>query len=373
MGRGDCRARIDASDLAAAQRCYAGLAGDAIDDDARLARSLAGIVEVWRLRPLEQLEAPKPTMDALRFFDSGRLALVGSGLVAGGVAGVVSSVTLQNGLSPPSLWWWPANIVATLVGAGLGGGASLVWGLTDDKASDGDVHLVRAALVLGTFHSALVPAGWMLAGTRPNPTTALPWAALSVAGMAGPVVGAFLFNAVAQTHESAGALGLTFGALGGTLFTIGVLGADVLRAEFLRDNPDAAAALPFWLWAAVDGSFVAGALLAPVFNLSPLDTWLIDGGAALGFLLGGALAVSVRAPTPALGWGAIGATTLVGAAAGYAVARFAPAVITLVEPARGPSTGPSAGPSAGLAPLVIPGIGPAATAVVGGALVMPLP
>jgi hypothetical protein len=306
----ECRTLVDKGALQVAVECYRH-AGHSGVDDAALALALADVVAAARLAPLAAPPAEAPMLRG--GFDLGDFALgggaeaVGFAFVDGFIAGAVVVPVVQPLLGN--------GVFFAPLGLGLLAGGGTLTGLLvlDARLTDGDVHLLRFGAFVGPFEALALGT---LASTLPGngtPTVALGAAAVGALvplGLAAAGAGVF------DVDPAAPSLATSFGALGGVVALTLVQGLDVARAG----NP--AQVLTGAALIGAHAGMAAGFAAAPALQLSRPSTLIIDAGTAVGVATGAALAFGLRAPNPALGYGAIGAGAVVGAGVGVVGAVF---------------------------------------------------
>ena len=314
----ECRTLVDKGALEIAADCYRHAA--AADADAALALALADVLTRVQLRePMVEQPTSRPPpsfsstftlrdFGAERFVISGRAEVVVLGVVDGVGVGIGMAVMAVSTLGSSAA---ALALALPLFGAVGGFGSGLTAMLVlDEHLSDGDVHLIRAGLVVAAFEGVttamfLVTAGMTSSFLIPIVAGAsLTAFALTVGTTA---AAASLFD----VDPSAPSLGLSFGWIGGV---VGLLAA---RAVDVRSTPQQHAQLALLATSlGVHVGLAGGLALAPALGASRGGILLVDAGAVVGLLGGSALAFGLKAPNPLLGYGSIATGTLVGAAVG---------------------------------------------------------
>ncbi len=328
----ECRALVDRGTIDVATGCFRA-AGRSDADDAALAAALADVIGNVRLRHpdlggsvVEQQRKPASSFDLGDFAWSGRAEVVGLGLVDGVVAGsTLAALVASTGSSSQILLTFP------LLGAVAGGGAALTALLVlDEHLSPGDVHLLRAALIVANYEAVNVAI--LLPTLQQNGTPGIPTAAVgaaALAAMAATVGVAAGIAALVDVDPSAPSLALSFGFVGGTTAALLLAASDYSKAGFSTPQAQIAVVVT---GVGVHAGLVGGLLAAPALGLTRTSILLVDVGAVVGLLGGAALAYGLNAPTPLLGYGTMATTTVVGAAAGVVGASFAPGIADQLWP-----------------------------------------
>jgi hypothetical protein len=325
----DCRVLVDAGRLAEARSCYEQVA-TAEPPRAALARALAELVA-----PVSSVSSDPPqlppassspssssssssspasdplSLDAVAW--RGRGELIASAALTGGMASFVGVAALSV---DGSALQTTLSLAAPVLGAGVAGGVAAAGVALLPGLNDGDVHLARAGLWAGAFDAACVgvalTANSALYIDRRTVAAAmlLTWGLVGGAGMVGA--------AAVDVADAAPSLGLSFLWIGALSTGLGLGMADLLQPDGSRDAMGLVA-----MTAGVIGtaSGLGGVALGNALQLTRASVWLVDIGAAVGALSAYALASSLRAGTPALGWGTVLGGTLLGAAAGLVAAR----------------------------------------------------
>ncbi|MDP2343712.1 MAG: hypothetical protein Q8O67_22325 [Deltaproteobacteria bacterium] len=327
----ECRALVDKGALQVAADCYRHAAANAADD-AQLALALADVLLRLELPEPKKLEQPRqrrpssssswgfPSAD----FDLGDFALSGGAEVAalGFVDGVVVGFVLDAMLvSATGVQNGPGAVVLLALPffggvAGFGAGLTAMLAL-DRELSDGDVHLIRAGLIVAPYEAATTALLLVSVTESSSSTPIVAAGALVSMGLTigASAAGAALFD----VDPSAPSLALSFGWIGGVVGGLVVAAID----PKLQSQQEIQIGLVATSLGAHAG-LAAGFALAPALQVSRPAILLVDAGAVVGLLGGTALAFGMRAPNPALGYGTIATATVIGAAAGVVGAVLVP-------------------------------------------------
>lgn len=343
----ECRVLVDRGALDEARACYEAAGASAVDD-AGLALALAEVVGAARLRSqVLDDEAKAKAAPGIGDFDIGEFGFNGRGevTVLGFVDGVVLGfvgVGLANSVGVNDAGALLLPVLGGLVGGGAAFGEMVFLG---DRLSPGDVHVVRASLLLAPYEA--LTASLLLSTVGANATASFGTAAgigLATVGV-GAAVAAFT-----DVDEATPSLALSLAWVGGTSALLVLGAADLSREGVDRGETQLAlVATSLGVYAGV----VTGALLGPRLELTRSSVLLVDAGAAVGLLGGATLAYGLNAPNPALGYGAIATGLAAGAAAGVVGAVFVDDAIAAWWPAGAPNVAPSVVVGAtGVAPAV---------------------
>lgn len=325
----ECRTLVDKGDAEVAVDCLR-QAGHSDADDAALALALADVVaRAWLREPVlaQPVRAPAPGFDLGDFAWSGKAEVAGLGFADGVIVGSLAAAFVgSTGYNNQSLVLLP--FLGGVAGGGAGLAAMIVLG---PQLSAGDVHLLRASLIVANYEAINVGIG--LATLQASPTVT---SGAALMAMVGTVGAAAAGAALVDVDPSAPSLALSFGWVGGTTAVLGLLASDALEQQ-PQDQRNTQTVLVVSALGSHLG-MAAGLGAAPALGLSRTSILLVDAGAVVGLLGGAALAFGFNAPNPLLGYGTIATTTVVGAAAGVVGASFAPEVADQLWPVQ---TGPT--------------------------------
>lgn len=307
----ECRALVDRGALDAAADCYGSVAASN-DEEAELAAALVDVVTRVRLQQEQTPAALEVSgFDIAGFASSGRAELVVGGFVDGAVVGSGAAIALGGRAAATD----PAFAVLPLLGGVVGGGASTALALAPPTwFGPGDVHVMRLASLLAPVEAATAAslASTVAAGD------AVVGGSIVVATAATVGAGA-AFAALSDVDPDAPSLAFSFGWVGGATAFFALSATDYAHDGFgIREQQLATVVTAL----GVNAGVVAGFAVAPALELSRPATLLVDGGAAVGLLGGAALAFAVRAPNPAIGYGTIATSTIVGAGLGVVAASL---------------------------------------------------
>lgn len=297
---------------AQAQACYAARAGD---DDDTLAQELAELVGTLKLTPPAELSLQSSGIDMGELLRSGKAELIATSTLVGAyTAGLATHAlvsALEGGGNSRNLDGLML-LAPTVGGASAGIALSAVAVLHSKDLTSGDVDVVRALMLLGTFDSIMVPllSGSSRAGTLMS-MSMLVVQSLGIAAGGGVAV-------FTDLHEGAGSLAISAGLWTSVLSLLVAHAGGAFKAS--QGNG------VLLITAAANVGFIGGLVGAQWLPMSRGETWAIDVGGGVGLFAGLSVAVLTRAPNPLIGYGTIAAGTAIGIGAGFAVARYLPLI-----------------------------------------------
>lgn len=304
-----CLDYLERNEIENASACYRKLAQTSQGRQAEVAMSLALFTENLE----KDREPPRKEMDFAEYVATGKAELIVwaalSGLWLGGLGSVAAGFNLQvahgffGALQVSSLLLAPV-LLAGALGVATGAVTFLL-----DEVSAGDANLVRSAIWMGAATSMAVG---VVVTERVRSNLGLIPASMLVTSALYPV-GAIGLAGLIDLPPGGVALAVSGGAWMGL---VSLLGLAMLEMPL--------SITPSVLLVAGSANVAYLGLLAasPFMPFSRPETWALDLGAALGFLTAAALAFGLRAPNPAIGYGAMAMGTVAGGAMGLGAAYF---------------------------------------------------
>lgn len=328
-----CRDRFARGDLGGARVCYEGSAGA---DRRTVARHVAGTLA--RVEGLRAERGPNAGERISEYVLGGKAELVATSGAYGAYLGAVTDFAVLGLMQSAQLTFPSGGLGALVLGSGVlvpvvTGGLTLAgagvgtWLLEDMTA--GQANLVRAGMWLATFDASLVPfiTSFHLGNLAPGFLFRNSFLLTSgtILGVNAVVMGSAITAATLLPEHllppNAGSLALSAATYGGALTLLGMA-----MNRFEMDDID-----ELTLFTLVPNlGFLTGLALAPFVPLTRYETWLMDGGAVVGTLLGAAVVIGLPAGNPVAGYGGIGVGMVLGAGTAVAVGKLVPLGLDLV-------------------------------------------
>jgi hypothetical protein len=321
-----CRERMARGDVTGARVCYETAPGaESQATGRRVADALA------RVEGLKRERGPSAGERIGDYVLGGKAELVATSGAYGAYLGVLGDGVGAGLIQSLRLTGMPQQVGITLAGTAVlvplatGGAALAGVGLGTWFAQDmtaGQANLVRASMWLAAFDATMgtfiindygqrLVLGWWEHQLLANFGSMF---ALNLA-VTGSAIAAAALLPEDWLPASAGSLGLSAAAYGGTLTVLG-LAMNRFRLGGLESMQ---------LFTLVPNlSFLTGVALAPLLPMSRYETWLMDGGAVVGALLATALVIGVPAGNPVVGYGGIATGLVLGAGSAVAVGKLIP-------------------------------------------------